>query len=237
MVFPIFTLAIPVLHSSGAWIASTSASGYVAGTLSSTWIGALVLGNAGLFSTLGLVSAASIFGAAGGLSATVAGGLGTALTTVGLGGVASYLGIAPVATFLGLTPVGWAIAGAAGAGAALVGTLGYFFTRKKMNRLNEERRKGGLAPITISQILQEVRQFESQSMTDILRRLSKERDDIQITAKGDEAIVNGQAFSVGKLKYVINDDGSEEIVFLTRGGRRRRVLLVKLGASPTPSAN
>ena len=33
-------IADPVLHSSGAWIASTAASGYVASTLSSTWVGA-----------------------------------------------------------------------------------------------------------------------------------------------------------------------------------------------------
>lgn len=233
MVFPFFALAIPVLHSSGAWIASTAAGGYMAGTLSSTWIGALVLGNKALFSGIGLISAAGIFGAAGGIGASVAGGVGATLTAVGLGGVASYLGIAPVTTFLGLTPVGWAIAGA---GTVLAATLGYYFTRKTMQRLNEERRNGGLEPITISQIIREVRLLEAQSMKDILQRLSKERDDIQISADGDEAIVNGQVFSVGKLKYIVNDDGSEDIVFLTRTGRRRRVLLVKPVESSPVSA-
>lgn len=29
-------IAVPILHSSGAWIASTAAGGYVAGTLSTT---------------------------------------------------------------------------------------------------------------------------------------------------------------------------------------------------------
>ncbi|ABL69324.1 hypothetical protein Pden_1219 [Paracoccus denitrificans PD1222] len=223
-----------MLHSSGAWIASTAAGGYVAGTLSSTWIGALVLGNKALFSGIGLISAAGIFGAAGGIGASVAGGVGATLTAVGLGGVASYLGIAPVTTFLGLTPFGWAIAGA---GTVLAATLGYYFTRKTMWRLNEERQKGGLEPITISQIIREVRLLEVQSMKDILQRLSKERDDVQISANGDEAIVNGQAFSIGKLKYVVNDDASEEIVFITKTGRRQRVLLVKpAGMNPASTS-
>jgi hypothetical protein len=36
MPLPLFALAVPIMHSSGAWIASTAASGYIAGTLSST---------------------------------------------------------------------------------------------------------------------------------------------------------------------------------------------------------
>jgi len=80
--------------------------------------------------------------------------VGSTLTAVGLGGVASTLGIAPAATFLGLTPVGWAIAGTA---ATLAATFGYFFTRKTMRRLNEEREKGGLEPISIAQNISEVR--------------------------------------------------------------------------------
>lgn len=43
MAFPV--LDIPVLHSSGAWIASTAAGGYVDSTLSSTWLGAFLLKN------------------------------------------------------------------------------------------------------------------------------------------------------------------------------------------------
>ncbi|UXU74569.1 MULTISPECIES: hypothetical protein [unclassified Paracoccus (in: a-proteobacteria)] len=205
----------------------------MAGTLSSTWIGALVLGNQALFSGLGIISVAGIWGAVGGIGASVTGGVGAALSAVGLGGVASYLGIAPVATFLGLTPVGWAITGTA---TVVAGTLGYYFTRRTMRRLNEERQKGGLEPITIMQILREVRQLEAQSMSDILQRLSRERDDVQVSASGEEAIVNGQAFSVGKLKYVISDDGSEEIVFITRTGRRQRILLVKPAKSNLASA-
>jgi len=103
MPLPFLAIAIPVLHSSGAWIASTGAAGYIADTLSSTWIGAFVLGNSTLLGSLGLVSAAGIFGATGGLAAfssSAALGVGSTLTAVGLGGVASTLGIAPAATFL-----------------------------------------------------------------------------------------------------------------------------------------
>lgn len=85
------------------------------------------------------------------------------LSAVGLGGVATALGIAPapvVATFLGLTPVGWGIAGVS----ALAAALGLLLTRKTMRRMNEERAKGGLTPITIPQIIRELHQFEAQSM-------------------------------------------------------------------------
>lgn len=87
MPLPIFALAIPVLHSSGAWIASTAASGYIAGTLSSSWIGAFVLGNSSLLGSVGLVSAAGIFGASSGLAAlssTAVAGIGTGLTAIGV---------------------------------------------------------------------------------------------------------------------------------------------------------
>lgn len=89
MPLPLLPLAIPVMHSSGAWIASTPASIYIAGTLSSTWIGAFVLGNSTLLCSFGLVSAAGIFGAGSGLaalSASAAAGIGTGLTAVDLGG-------------------------------------------------------------------------------------------------------------------------------------------------------
>jgi len=62
MPLPIIALAIPVLHSSGGWIAATGGS-YLAGTLSSTWIGAFVLGNVGILTKLGLISAASVYAA------------------------------------------------------------------------------------------------------------------------------------------------------------------------------
>jgi len=232
MPLPFLAIAIPVLHSSGAWIASTGAAGYIAGTLSSTWIGAFVLGNSTLLSSLGLVSAAGIFGATGGLAAlssSAALGVGSALTAVGLGGVASTLGIAPVATFLGLTPVGWAIAGTA---ATIAVTFGYLLKRETMRRLNEERKKGGLEPITLTQIIREVRLLEAQSLETILARLDIEMPNVSLSSDQKEVAVDGQVFSVQRLKYVVNKDGSEEIVFVTRAGRKTRVLLVKAALGP-----
>lgn len=232
MPLPLIAIAIPVLHSSGAWIASTAASGYIAGTLSSTWIGAFVLGNSALLGSLGLVSAAGIFGAAGGiaaLSSSAALGVGSALTAVGLGGVAGSLGIAPAATFLGLTPVGWVVAGTA---AALALTLGCYFTRKTMRRINEEREKGGLAPITLTEIVREVRLLEAQSIETILARLSAELGNVSLSNDQKVVRIDGQLFSVHRLKYVVNGDGSEEVVFVTRAGRKKRVLLVRPAPSP-----
>lgn len=227
MPLPVFAVAIPVLHSSGAWIASTGAAGYLAGTISSTWIGAFVFGNSTLLGSLGLISAAGILGATGtltALSSSAALGVGSALTAVGLGGVAGTLGIAPAVTFLGLTPVGWAIAGAT---ATITATLGYYFTRKTMRRLNEEREKGGLEPITLAQIVEEVRLLEVQSLKTILAHLEKELSNVSLSNDGMEVSVDGQIFSIRRLKYVVNQDGSEEVVFVTRLGRKKRVLLVK----------
>ncbi|WP_083101417.1 hypothetical protein [Pseudophaeobacter leonis] len=232
MPLPLFAIAIPVLHSSGAWIASTGAAGYIAGTLSSTWIGAFVLGNGTLLSSLGLVSAAGIFGATGGLAAltsSAALSVGSALTAVGLGGVASSLGIAPVATFLGLTPVGWAVAGTT---VVIASTLGFYFSRKTMRRINEERGKGGLEPISISQIVKEVRLLEAQSLEAILMRLSLEMDTVQLSDDQKDVSVDGQVFSIHRLKYVVNADGSEELVFITRVGRKKRILLIKAASEP-----
>jgi transcriptional regulator GlxA family with amidase domain len=52
-------IAIPVIHSSGAFIAS-SATGYLAGTLSSTWLGAFLMGNAGLLAGASALTASAI---------------------------------------------------------------------------------------------------------------------------------------------------------------------------------
>lgn len=227
MPLPLLAVAIPVLHSSGAWIASTTASGYIAGSLSSSWIGAFVLGNSSLLSSLGLVSAAGIFGAAGGLTTLSSGaavGLGSALTSVGLGGVASTLGVAPVATFLGLTPIGWAVAGTT---AAAFVTLGCYFTTKTMMRVNVEREKGGLPPIRLREIVKEVRRLEANSLETILAKIYGEFNNVRLSLDGKEVRIDGQLFSVDRLKYVVNGDGSEEIVFITRTGRRKRVLLVR----------
>lgn len=227
MPLPFFAIAIPVLHSSGAWIASTAASGYIAGTLSSTWVGAFVLGNSGLLSSLGLVSAAGLFGATGSLAtltSTAVLGVGSALTAVGLGGVANALGIAPVATFLGLTPAGWAIAGTA---TTLAATLGYYLQRKTMRCVNEEREKGGLESITLAGIVSEIRLLEAESLKSILTRLDADLDNVSLSTDRKEVTIEGQVFQVNRLRYVVNKDESEEIVFVTRLGRSKSVLIVK----------
>ncbi len=222
MPIPLIALAIPVLHSSGAWIASTAAGGYVAGTLSSTWVGAFILGNKALVTGAGLVSGGGLLAALGGGGAAAAAGpgfIGSTLIALGLASAPAPV----VATYLGLTPVGWGIAG----GGALAASLALFLTRKIMRRMNEERAKGGLGPITIPQLIREVRQFEAQSMLDILRGLQGKRDDVSVSENGKEATIKGQVFSIARLKYAVNEDGSHEIVFVTKTGRKKRVLLVK----------
>jgi len=47
-----------------------------------------------------------------------------------------------------------------------------------------------------------------------------------------EAIIDAKVFSINRLKYVINSDGSEAIVFVTRTGRRKIILLIKPAPGP-----
>lgn len=221
-----YLLAIPVLHSSGAWIAY-GAGGYLAGTLASTWIGAFVLGNSALLASLGLISGAGLAGAMGilsGAASATALGVGSALTTIGLGGLASSLGIAPVATFLGLTPIGWAIVGGT---TVTVATLGLFFKSSVMKRLNRERQNGGLAPITISEILGQVRLLEADSLMIIVRNLAVERPEVEYDDDKMEVVISGRRFSLSKLKYKVQKDGSEALVWVSRLGKKVVIYLVR----------
>jgi hypothetical protein len=215
-------IAVPVIHSSGAWLASTAAGGYVASTLSSTWIGAFIAGNAGILSGLGITSAAGVLAAMGGGLSSVGAVLGSGLTAIGLGGVAQSLGLAP-ATFLGLTVVGWAIAGVSVAAAG----VGYFFTRKKLVDINDERAKGGLAAVTWSQIIAEAREFEEQAMIGILEELQAETEgDIVVHRSIEEAVINGNSYKISDLKYVIEKNGREYVALRSKIPFRNIVLFV-----------
>ena len=215
-------IAVPILHSSGAWIASTAAGGYVAGTLSSTWIGAFIAGNAGILSGLGITSAAGVLAAMGGGLSSVGAALGSGLTAIGLGGVAQSLGLAP-ATFLGLTVVGWSIA----ASSVVVAGVGYFFTRKKLADINEERAKGGLAAVTWSQIIAEAREYEKQAMIGILEELQAETEgDIVVHRSTEEVVISGKSYKISDLKYVIEKNGREYVALRSKIPFRNIVLFV-----------
>ena len=85
-------IAIPVIHSSGARIASTATAGQLSGSLSNSWIGAFILGNSGLLYSLGLISAGGFFGAAAtisGVGSTATAIAAKSLTAVGLAGTTS----------------------------------------------------------------------------------------------------------------------------------------------------
>lgn len=209
-------IAVPLLHSSGAWIASTAAGGYVAGTLSGTWVGAFILGNAGLLSSLGLVSASGIFAAAAtsiaGVGSTAAALGGSALTALGLGGVAAELGLAPT-VFLGLTPVGWAIAGST---AVLAGGLAVYLKTTVMNRINEERIKGGLPEIGVFELIEEIKEFEYNSKIEILKKLSKERLNFKVRESDDKVIINDKEFRISDIRYVIEESGKEFLQLVNR---------------------
>ena len=65
-------IAVPVIHSSGAWIASTAAGGYLTSTLSATWAGAFIAGNSSLLASAGLASMTAVGGFFAGTSSTLA---------------------------------------------------------------------------------------------------------------------------------------------------------------------
>lgn len=203
-------IAIPLLHSSGAWIASTAAGGYIAGTLSTTWVGAFIAGNAGLLSALGITSAAGVYAALGGTLSSAGTAVGTGLTAVGLSGLAQSLGLAP-ATFLGLTFASWAIV-TSSVFIFLASGLIYLFTHRKLEIINIERSKGGLEKTTWRNILKEVKDYEDQAMINILAELAQECEDITYIRGSETIEIKGVKHYVRNLKYIVEKDGTEIIV-------------------------
>jgi len=217
-------IVIPILHSSGAWIASTAASGYIAGTLSTTWIGAFVAGNAGLLSGLGITSAAGVYAAFGGTLSSAGAVVGSGLSAVGLSGLAQSLGLAPV-TFLGLTFVSWAAVASAivmffGSGSGLI----YFVARRKLQLINDERRKGDLPITTWREILEEAKNYEKQAMLDILAKLDEECKDISFLRESEAVEIKGVNYNIRDLKYVVEKNGVERIVKSSKIPFRRIVI-------------
>ena len=215
-------IAVPLLHSSGAWIASTAAGGYVAGTLSSTWIGAFIAGNAGVLSALGITSAAGVLAAMGGGLTSVGAALGSGLSAIGLAGIAQGLGLAP-ATFLGLTVASWAMV----ASSVVVVGAGYFFARKKLEEINQERAKGGLKDVTWSEIVAEARSYENEAMMNVLESLEAgSHGNIIFDRSTKTAIIRDKAYNVCDLKYVIEKSGREFIGLRSKVPLREIVLFV-----------
>mgnify|MGYP003677089464 CR=1 FL=1 len=220
-------VAVPLLHSSGAWIASTTAGGYVAGTLSSTWIGAFIAGNAGMLSGLGITSAAGVLAAmCGGLS-SVGAALGGGLSAIGLSGVAQSLGLAP-ATFLGLTVASWALV----ATSVVAVGIGYFFASKKLAEINQERAKGGLVAVTWTEIIAEARDYEKQAMMNILEGLEAEfQGDIILDRSSETAVIMNKTYKISDLRYVIEKSGREYIALRSKIPFREIILVVVKGQS------
>ncbi|MEH6628760.1 MAG: hypothetical protein V7739_20150 [Motiliproteus sp.] len=215
-------IAVPILHSSGAWIASTAAGGYVAGTLSGTWVGAFIAGNAGILSGLGITSAAGILAAVGGGLSSVGAAMGTGLSAVGLVGVAQSLGLAP-ATFLGLTVAGWTMV----AGSVVAAGAAYFFSRKKLEEINQERAKGELVAVTWKEIRAEVRDYDKQALMNINAALEVQtRGDIILNRSSETVVIMGKTYKVTDLKYVIEKSGREYIALRSNIPSRKIVLFV-----------
>ena len=219
---PLPLLAIPVLHSSGAWIASTAAGGYLAGTLSSTWLGAFVLGNSAWLGSIGLLT--------GGISYGLRRiGLTKLMTSSGIASVATVAPVAtlaPAATFLGVTPVGWVIIGSV---SSVMGSAVFLKMRSGIKAINEERVKGGLNPTTWKEIFQDVMNLESESILSIINMLANESSNLVISEDRKYVFINGYQYKLNRLKYVIKECGAEELQFIPRFGAAKTVFTIKNG--------
>ena len=127
-------LAVPVLHSSGAFIAY-SGTGYLAGTLSSSWLGAFVIGNSGLLAGASALTATSIGGFFSGAKSSAAGAAGS-------------LGL------ISTTPA-WVMPVSIASGIALVASGGFAYYKRgqiieaitgQLEDINQERISAGLKP-------------------------------------------------------------------------------------------
>jgi len=157
----------------------------------------------------------------GGLS-SVGAALGSGLSAIGLTGVAQSFGLAP-ATFLGLTAASWAMAAAS---VAAVG-VGYFFTRKTLLEINQERFKGGLAAVTWAEIIAEARDYEKQALMNILEELEAETGgDIVLDRANEKVVIRGKTYKVGGLKYIIENNGGEYVAQRTKVPFKKIVLFV-----------
>lgn len=219
-------IAIPVIHSSGAWIASTATAGYLSGSLSTSWIGAFILGNSGLLSSLGLISAGGFFGAAAttisGIGSTATAIAAKSLTAVGLAGTASSLGLAPT-LFLGLTPVGWSILAGTSVSAA---SLAVYLKASVMRKINDERRKGGLSEIGVFELVSEIKQHEYESKLEILKKLSKERLNFKVNVKEGKIVIEKNEYKISAIRYVVEETGKEFLQLVHKVYPNKEIFLI-----------
>jgi hypothetical protein len=134
------------------------------------------------------------------------------------------LGIAPVVTFLGVTPAGWAIIGSVSTALVAIAAAKYAF---KIKEINAERVKGGLEATTWKEIIQSVAQLESESMKAILTTLAEGSENITLTADLEHAIIDVVYYDVSRLKYVVEDSGTEALYWMPRFGKPKLVMVIK----------
>jgi hypothetical protein len=195
-------IAIPVIHSSGAFIAST-ATGYLAGTLSSTWLGAFVMGNAGLLAGASALTVSAIGGAFTGVKSSVT-------------GVAASLGL------ISTTPA-WVLPAAIVSGVTLVATGGYAYYKRNqiidvlylhMEEINTERNNAGLTAFdTPKDLLDEVLSYIASmrqskgnfdSITDTTQ-YSDCTDLIPVLVAKDESWLNSMNSNIKEITQGISD--------------------------------
>ena len=85
-----------------------------------------------------------------------------------------------------------------------------------MNRINEERIKGGLPEIGVFELIAEIKEFEYNSKIEILKKLSKERLNFKVRESDDKVIINDKEFRISDIRYVIEESGKEFLQLVNR---------------------
>ena len=201
MFMQISSYEIPSPHE-GGWAVYDDTGMPIEVTVSDSWLQSFIYANATSLVKDGLISAAPFITWENARIAT-----GTAITVLGTISTLSGIRFIPAA-FLGLTPVGWAVLSVSTVG---LGVMAYFMVQSHLARLNEERVKGGLEVISTAELVELIQDFERKAMTEILKRLAVERDDIVMLDEG-QVEINGSLYDISHLRYVAQEDGAQSII-------------------------
>lgn len=100
-----------------------------------------------------------------------------------------------------------------------------------MAEINQERSKGGLPPTNITGILREIREYESDSMFALLKKLSQERLNFKVRKSEGAVEISDKSYKIKDLKYVVYDDGSEALVQIGKFWRKKIIFNI-VGPNP-----
>ncbi|MCY4541695.1 MAG: hypothetical protein OXB95_04755 [Rhodobacteraceae bacterium] len=76
-----------------------------------------------------------------------------------------------------------------------------------------------------------MRLLEFRSLQNIFERLERESGDVTLSSDKTEVTIDGTVYPIDRLKYVMNEDRSEEIFFVSRAKAKKRILQITAASS------